>query len=90
MKKLLFFSLLAVAFPAFAEPASCTEYHQKMEEILKREGNYSEEAMKLVKEQTATIPDEQQDAYCKASLAGLSGQQPEGAEESNSETGKKF
>lgn len=74
MKKLLFASLLAAAFPVFAEPVSCNEYHQKMEETLKKEGNYSEEAMKLVKDQTAAIPAEQQDAFCKAGIAGLTGQ----------------
>lgn len=82
MKKVLFASLLAAAFPALAEPASCTEYHQKMEETLKKEGNYSEEAMKLVKDQTAAIPAEQQDAFCKAGIAGLAEQQAEGTEES--------
>lgn len=84
MKKILLASLVATAFPALAEPASCTEYHQKMEETLKKEGNYSEEAMKLVKDQTAAIPADQQDAFCKAGIAGLSEQQAEDAEENDS------
>lgn len=71
MKKVLFASLVAVAFPAFAEPAACSEYHQKMEEVLKAEGNYSPEAMKIVTDQTAAIPAEQQEAFCKAGLEGL-------------------
>ncbi|MDO5090947.1 MAG: cell surface protein [Cardiobacteriaceae bacterium] len=74
MKKVLIAALLASALPALAEPASCGEYHQKMEETLKKEGNYSEEAMKLVKDQTAAIPAEQQDAFCKAGIDGLSAQ----------------
>lgn len=74
MKKLLFVSIFAAAFPAFAEPASCTEYYEKMEETLKKEGNYSEEAMKLIKGQIDAIPADQQDAFCKAGLEGLQSQ----------------
>lgn len=75
MKKILFASLLAGAvLPAIADSALCGEYHQKMEEALKAEGNYSDEAMKIVKDQTASIPAEQQEAFCQAGIEGLQAQ----------------
>lgn len=74
MKKTLLPALLAVAFPALADSEVCNTYFQKMEEALKAEGNYSEEAMQMVKDQTASIPGEQQDAFCQAGIEGLSGQ----------------
>lgn len=81
MKKVLLVSLLTAALPALAEPASCAEYHKKMEETLKKEGIYSEEAMKIVIDQTAAIPAEQQDAYCQAGIAGLSQQETDATSE---------
>ena len=71
MKKLILASLLTASFPALAESEVCSAYLKKMEAALKAEGNYSEEAMQIVKDQTASIPGDQQDAFCQAGLDGL-------------------
>ncbi|MDO4644061.1 MAG: cell surface protein [Cardiobacteriaceae bacterium] len=71
MKKVLFTTLLVATFPAFAAPASCDEYTKQMEETLKKEGSYSEEAMKIVKDQIATVSADQQEAFCKAAIESM-------------------
>lgn len=82
MKKMLLTSLLVgAALPALAETALCGEYLQKMEEALKAEGNYSDEAMKIVKDQTESIPAEQQDAFCQAGIEGLKDSAADSSEE---------
>ena len=68
MKKVLIASLLASAFPAVALANSCDDYYKKMEEDMKKDGVYSDQAMKIVKDQVAAVPADQQDSFCKAAI----------------------
>lgn len=71
MKKLLIASLLASAFPAVALANSCDDYYKKMEEDMKKEGVYSDQAMKIVKDQVAAVPADQQETFCKAAIDSM-------------------
>ena len=71
MKKILIASLLASAFPAVALANSCDDYYKKMEEDMKKDGVYSEQAMKIVKDQVAAVPADQQDSFCKAAIESI-------------------
>lgn len=71
MKKALIASLLASAFPAVALANSCDDYYKKMEEDMKKDGVYSDQAMKIVKDQVAAVPADQQDAFCKAAIESV-------------------
>lgn len=71
MKKVLIASLLASAFPAVALANSCDDYYKKMEEDMKKDGVYSDQAMKIVKDQVAAVPADQQDAFCKAAIESM-------------------
>ena len=72
MKKVLIASLLASAFPAVALANSCDDYYKKMEEDMKKEGVYSDQAMKIVKDQVAAVPADQQETFCKTALEAFS------------------
>ena len=71
MKKVLIASLLASAFPAVALANSCDDYYKKMEEDMKKDGVYSDQAMKIVKDQVAAIPADQQETFCKAAIESM-------------------
>ena len=71
MKKILIASLLASAFPAVALANSCDDYYKKMEEDMKKDGVYSDQAMKIVKDQVAAVPADQQDSFCKAAIESI-------------------
>ena len=71
MKKVLIASLLASAFPAVALANSCDDYYKKMEEDMKKEGVYSDQAMKIVKDQVAAVPADQQETFCKAAIDSM-------------------
>ena len=71
MKKVLIASLLASAFPAVALANSCDDYYKKMEEDMKKDGVYSDQAMKIVKDQVAAVPADQQDSFCKAAIENI-------------------
>ena len=71
MKKVLIASLLASAFPAIALANSCDDYYKKMEEDMKKDGVYSDQAMKIVKDQVAAVPADQQDSVCKAAIESI-------------------
>jgi surface protein A len=64
-------SLLASAFPAVALANSCDDYYKKMEEDMKKDGVYSDQAMKIVKDQVAAVPADQQDSFCKAAIENI-------------------
>ena len=68
MNKVLIASLLASAFPAVALANSCDDYYKKMEEDMKKDGVYSDQAMKIVKDQVDAVPADQQDSFCKAAI----------------------
>lgn len=68
MKKVVLASLIAAAFPTAALAGSCDDYYKKSEEDLKKDGNYSEQAMKIIKDQVAAVSADQQEAFCKAAL----------------------
>ena len=68
MKKVVLASLIAAAFPAVALAGSCDDYYKKAEEDLKKDGNYSEQAMKIIKDQVAAVPADQQEIFCKTAL----------------------
>ncbi|WP_225757002.1 cell surface protein [Cardiobacterium sp. Marseille-Q4385] len=68
MKKVVLASLIAAAFPAVALAGSCDDYYKKAEEDLKKDGNYSEQAMKIIKDQVAAVPADQQETFCKTAL----------------------
>lgn len=71
MKKVLIASLLASAFPAVALANSCDDYYKKMEEDMKKDGVYNDQAMKIVKDQVAAVPADQQDSFCKAAIESI-------------------
>ena len=71
MKKVLIASLLASAFPAVALANSCDDYYKKMEEDMKKDGVYSDQAMKIVKDQVAAVPADQQETFCKAAIDSM-------------------
>ena len=72
MKKLLL-ATLAVTFsiPAFSAAPACEDYFKHMEEMMKKEGSYSDQAMKIVRDQIAAVPADQHDSFCKAASAAL-------------------
>ena len=72
MKKVVLASLIAAAFPAVALAGSCDDYYKKAEEDLKKDGNYSEQAMKIIKDQVAAVPADQQETFCKTALEAFS------------------
>ncbi len=77
MKKTLYVSLVAGAYCAFsallafAEPAVCTQYYKEMQAALKKDGNDTAAAMKIIKEQVAGVPAGRQADFCKSSLQGM-------------------
>ena len=71
MKNVLIASLLASAFPAVALANSWDDYDKKMEEDMKKDGVYSDQAMKIVKDQVAAVPADQQDSFCKAAIESI-------------------
>ena len=71
MKKVVLASLIAAAFPAVALANSCDDYYKKMEEDMKKDGVYSDQAMKIVKDQVAAVPADQQDSFCKAAIESI-------------------
>ena len=71
MKKVLIASLLASAFPAVALANSCDDYYKKMEADMKKDGVYSDQAMKIVNDQVAAVPADQQDSFCKAAIESI-------------------
>ena len=71
MKKVVLASLIAAAFPAVALAGSCDDYYKKMEEDMKKDGVYSDQAMKIVKDQVAAVPADQQDSFCKAATESI-------------------
>ena len=90
MKKVLIASLLASAFPAVALANSCDDYYKKMEEDMKKDGVYSDQAMKIVKEQVAGVPAGRQAEFCKSSLQGMKDAEAHTAQaESDDDGGKK-
>lgn len=70
MKKLMIAALMAAGLPA-AFAGECDDYFKYMEETLKKEGAYSEEAMKIVKDQIEVVPADQKEAVCKAAIESL-------------------
>ena len=71
MKKVLIASLLAAAFPAVTFAGSCDDYYKKMEEDMKKDGSYSDAAMKIVKDQVAAVPTDQQETFCKTAIESM-------------------
>lgn len=71
MKKVLIASLIAAAYPAAALAGSCDDYYKKMEEDMKKDGSYSEQAMKIVKDQVAAVPADQLDNFCKTAIESM-------------------
>ena len=71
MKKVVLASLIAATFPAVALAGSCDDYYKKAED-LKKDGNYSEQAMKIIKDQVAAVPADQQETFCKTALEAFS------------------
>lgn len=63
-------ALMAAGMPA-AFAGACDDYFAYMEETLKKENSYSDEAMKIVKDQIAAVPDDQKEAVCKAGLESM-------------------
>lgn len=72
MKKAVFASLIAAAFPVIALAGSCDDYFKKAEEDLKKDGAYSEQTMKIIKDQVAAVPADQQETFCKTALEAYS------------------
>lgn len=70
MKKIMISALMVAAFPA-AFAGACDDYFSYMEETLKKDGAYSEEAMKIVKDQIAAAAEDQREAVCKAALESM-------------------
>lgn len=66
MKKMLVIALMAAGASAYAD--SCDDYFAMMEAELKKDGAYSEEAMKIVHDQIAAVPADQKEAVCKAAI----------------------
>ena len=67
MKKVILTALLAaVSTAAFA--GVCEDYYSKMAADMKKDGAYSEQAMKIIKDQVAAVSADQQEAFCKAAL----------------------
>ena len=85
MKKVLIASLLASAFPAVALANSCDDYYKKMEEDMKKDGVYSDQAMKIVKDQVAAVPAEHQDAFCKAAIESMNSNANDGGSDEKEE-----
>ena len=71
MKKVLLASLLAAIYPVAALAGTCDDYYAKMEESMKKDGAYSDEAMKIVKDQIAAVPADQQENFCKAAIESM-------------------
>ena len=71
MKNLLITTLLTTAFPAVALANACDDYYNKLEASMKQDGSYSDEAMKIVKDQVAAVPVEQQETFCTAALENM-------------------
>lgn len=73
MKKLVLamFALASAASFAADVPASCQEYFKTAEETFKKEGNDVAAALKVVKDQVATVAEKEQDAFCKAANEAL-------------------
>ncbi|RMX10662.1 cell surface protein [Vandammella animalimorsus] len=72
MKKLLLCTLVAGAFaPAFAADAACTEYKNHMAETMKKDGSYSEQAMKIIDDQINAVGADQRSAFCKSALESV-------------------
>lgn len=77
MKKMLFISLIVGAFgafsavPAFAEPAICAQYYKEMQVALKKDGNDTAAAMKIVREQVAGVPAGRQAEFCKSAIQSM-------------------
>ena len=42
-----------------------------MEEDMKKDGVYSDQAMKIVKDQVAAVPADQQESFCKAAIESI-------------------
>ena len=71
MKKVILTALLAaVSTAAFA--GVCEDYYSKMAADMKKDGAYSEQAMKIIKDQVAAVPAEQQETFCQVALESLS------------------
>ena len=87
MKKLMIAALMAAGLPA-AFAGECDDYYKYMEESLKKDGAYSEEAMKIVKDQIEVVPADQKEAVCKAAIESLKEDAAaDGAEEGESKEG---
>ena len=77
MKKAQFASLIAgvccafSAVPAFAEPAICGQYFKEMQAALKKDGNDTAAAMKVVREQVAGVPAGRQAEFCKSAIQSM-------------------
>ncbi|MDO5091244.1 MAG: cell surface protein [Cardiobacteriaceae bacterium] len=80
MKKIMIAALMAAGMPA-AFAGACDDYFAYMEETLKKDGAYTEEAMKVVKDQIAAIPDDQKEAVCKAGMESMKEDAAEDGEE---------
>ena len=96
MKKTLFVSLIVgvcctfSVLPAFAEPAICAQYYKEMQAALKKDGNDTAAAMKIVREQVAGVPAGRQAEFCKSSLQGMKDAEAHTAQaESDDDGGKK-
>ena len=67
MKKLILamFALASAASFAADLPATCADYFKTAEETFKKDGNDVDAAMKVIKDQIAAVPADQQEAFCK-------------------------
>ena len=81
MKKLMIATVMAAALPAFAD--TCEDYFAAMEASLKKDGAYSEEAMKIVRDQLAAVPADQHEAFCKAGIEGLKASENDSEQEAD-------
>lgn len=72
MKKSILTVFFAVV-PAAALAGACDDYYNEMEADMKKDGAYSEQAMKIVKDQVAAVPAEQQETFCLAALESFNG-----------------
>lgn len=91
-KKLLLASLVAAALPAFAStdlPESCKQYEAAMEAALKKDNAYSEDAMKVVRDQIAALPADQRDSVCKSGVESMNSDAKEDAKEEAEEKEEK-
>ena len=72
MKKLMIVAVMAASLSAFADDsAACKDYLAQVEASLKKDGNYSEEAMKITRDQIAAVGGDQQEAFCKAAIDAM-------------------